>query len=629
MSKVAGYDLGTSNSCACIFENGEAVVIANSEGKRTTPSIVGFDENGERKVGEPAKRQSVTNPKNTVYEIKRFMGNTYSESKNEAERVSYSVVDESGFPRVDINGRKYSPQEISAIILQKMKNTVEDYVGTDVKDCVITVPAYFNDAQRQATKDAAAIAGMNCLRIINEPTAAALAYGLDKADKELKIAVFDFGGGTLDLTILEFGGGVFEVLSTDGDTHLGGSDIDQKIIEWLADEFKNDEGIDLLKDPIALQRLKEAAEKAKIELSSTTSTEINLPYITADGGVPKHLVKTLTRAKFEQLINDIIKRSIEPCERALNSAKLSKTDIDEILLVGGTTRIPAVQDAVKKFFGKEPSKGVNPDEAVAQGAAIQGAILNGDSSVGDVVLLDVTPLNLGISTVGDVMTTMIEANTTIPTKKTMKFSNAENNQSMASIVVFSGNRPMAHDNKLLGQFNIEITPSPKGTNEIEVSFDIDANGILTVSAVDKVLNKPSNIKIEASSNLSKEEIERMKAEAEANAEADKKKKEEIDAINNADSLIFSIKRSMDDMGDKVSEDDKNEITKAIDSLEKATSSKNVYDVKKYQEELQNKWYSVVQKAYQQGNPNESPNANPFGDVFSGVNNNSFQNAQEV
>ena len=629
MSKVAGYDLGTSNSCACIFENGEAVVIANSEGKRTTPSIVGFDENGERKVGEPAKRQSVTNPKNTVYEIKRFMGNTYSESKNEAERVSYSVVDESGFPRVDINGRKYSPQEISAIILQKMRNTVEDYVGTDVKDCVITVPAYFNDAQRQATKDAAAIAGMNCLRIINEPTAAALAYGLDKADKELKIAVFDFGGGTLDLTILEFGGGVFEVLSTDGDTHLGGSDIDQKIIEWLADEFKNDEGIDLLKDPIALQRLKEAAEKAKIELSSTTSTEINLPYITAEGGVPKHLVKTLTRAKFEQLINDIIKRSIEPCERALNSAKLSKTDIDEILLVGGTTRIPAVQDAVKNFFGKEPSKGVNPDEAVAQGAAIQGAILNGDSSVGDVVLLDVTPLNLGISTVGDVMTTMIEANTTIPTKKTMKFSNAENNQSMASIVVFSGNRPMAHDNKLLGQFNIEITPSPKGTNEIEVSFDIDANGILTVSAVDKVLNKPSNIKIEASSNLSKEEIERMKAEAEANAEADKKKKEEIDAINNADSLIFSIKRSMDDMGDKVSEDDKNEITKAIDSLEKATSSKNVYDVKKYQEELQNKWYSVVQKAYQQGNPNESPNANPFGDVFSGVNNNSFQNAQEV
>ena len=629
MSKVAGYDLGTSNSCACIFENGEAVVIANSEGKRTTPSIVGFDENGERKVGEPAKRQSVTNPKNTVYEIKRFMGNTYSESKNEAERVSYSVVDESGFPRVDINGRKYSPQEISAIILQKMRNTVEDYVGTDVKDCVITVPAYFNDAQRQATKDAAAIAGMNCLRIINEPTAAALAYGLDKADKELKIAVFDFGGGTLDLTILEFGGGVFEVLSTDGDTHLGGSDIDQKIIEWLADEFKNDEGIDLLKDPIALQRLKEAAEKAKIELSSTTSTEINLPYITADGGVPKHLVKTLTRAKFEQLINDIIKRSIEPCERALNSAKLSKTDIDEILLVGGTTRIPAVQDAVKKFFGKEPSKGVNPDEAVAQGAAIQGAILNGDSSVGDVVLLDVTPLNLGISTVGDVMTTMIEANTTIPTKKTMKFSNAENNQSMASIVVFSGNRPMAHDNKLLGQFNIEITPSPKGTNEIEVSFDIDANGILTVSAVDKVLNKPSNIKIEASSNLSKEEIERMKAEAEANAEADKKKKEEIDAINNADSLIFSIKRSMDDMGDKVSEDDKNEITKAIDSLEKATSSKNVSDVKKYQEELQNKWYSVVQKAYQQANPNESPNANPFGDVFSGVNNNSFQNAQEV
>ena len=629
MSKVAGYDLGTSNSCACIFENGEAVVIANSEGKRTTPSIVGFGENGERKVGDPAKRQAVTNPKNTVYEIKRFMGNTYSESKNEAERVSYSVVDENGFPRVDINGRKYSPQEISAIILQKMRKTVEDYVGTDVKDCVITVPAYFNDAQRQATKDAAAIAGMNCLRIINEPTAAALAYGLDKADKELKIAVFDFGGGTLDLTILEFGGGVFEVLSTDGDTHLGGSDIDQKIIEWLADEFKNDEGIDLLKDPIALQRLKEAAEKAKIELSSTTSTEINLPYITADGGVPKHLVKTLTRAKFEQLINDIIKRSIEPCERALNSAKLSKTDIDEILLVGGTTRIPAVQDAVKKFFGKEPSKGVNPDEAVAQGAAIQGAILNGDSSVGDVVLLDVTPLNLGISTVGDVMTTMIEANTTIPTKKTMKFSNAENNQSMASIVVFSGNRPMAHDNKLLGQFNIEITPSPKGTNEIEVSFDIDANGILTVSAVDKALNKPSNIKIEASSNLSKEEIERMKAEAEANAEADKKKKEEIDTINNADSLVFSIKRSMNDMGDKISEDDKNEITKAIDPLEKAISSKNVSDVKKYQEELQNKWYSVAQKAYQQGNPNETPNANTFSDAFSGFNNDSFQNAQEV
>lgn len=629
MSKVAGYDLGTSNSCACIFENGEAVVIANSEGKRTTPSIVGFGENGERKVGDPAKRQAITNPKNTVYEIKRFMGNTYSESKNEAERVSYSVVDENGFPRVDINGRKYSPQEISATILQKMRKTVEDYVGTDVKDCVITVPAYFNDAQRQATKDAAAIAGMNCLRIINEPTAAALAYGLDKADKELKIAVFDCGGGTLDLTILEFGGGVFEVLSTDGDTHLGGSDIDQKIIEWLADEFKNDEGIDLLKDPMALQRLKDAAEKAKIELSSTTSTEINLPYITAEGGVPKHLVKTLTRAKFEQLITDIIKRSIEPCERALNSAKLSKTDIDEILLVGGTTRIPAVQDAVKNFFGKEPSKSVNPDEAVAQGAAIQGAILNGDSSVGDVVLLDVTPLNLGISTVGDVMTTMIESNTTIPTKKTMKFSNAENNQSMASIVVFSGNRPMAHDNKLLGQFNIEITPSPKGTNEIEVSFDIDANGILTVSAVDKALNKPSNIKIEASSNLSKEEIERMKAEAEANAETDKKKKEEIDTINNADSLIFSIKRSMNDMGDKISEDDKNEITNAIDPLEKAISSKNVSDVKKYQEELQNKWYSVVQKAYKQGKPNETSKANPFDSILSGFNNGSFQNAQEV
>lgn len=629
MSKVAGYDLGTSNSCACIFENGEAVVIANSEGKRTTPSIVGFGDNGERKVGEPAKRQAVTNPKNTVYEIKRFIGNTYAESKNEADRVSYNVVNEGGFPRVDINGRNYTPQEISAIVLQKMRKTVEDYVGSEVKDCVITVPAYFNDAQRQATKDAATIAGMNCLRIINEPTAAALAYGIDKADKELKIAVFDFGGGTLDLTILEFGGGVFEVLSTDGDTHLGGSDIDQKIIDWLADDFKATEGVNLMDDPMALQRLKEAAEKAKIELSSTTSTEINLPYITAVGGVPKHLVKTLTRAKFEQLISDIIKRSIEPCKRALDGAKISKDSIDEILLVGGTTRIPAVQNAVKEFFGKEPSKSVNPDEAVAQGAAIQGAILKGDNSVGDVVLLDVTPLNLGISTVGDVMTTMVEANTTIPTKKTMEFSNAENNQTMASIVVFSGNRPMAHDNKLLGQFNIEITPSPRGMNKIEVSFDIDANGILTVSAVDKALNKPSNIRIEASSNLSKEEIERMKADAEANAEADKKKKEEIDTINNADAFVFSVKKSMEDMGDKLSENDKNDVNKSIEPLEKAVSEKNVNDIKKYQSELQTKWYSVAQKIYQQGNNTKTPNSNPFGDAFSAFNNGSFQNAQEV
>ena len=434
--------------------------------------------------------------------------------------------------------------------------------------------------------------------------------------------------GTLDLTILEFGGGVFEVLSTDGDTHLGGSDIDQKIIDWLADEFKMTEGVNLMDDPIALQRLKEAAEKAKIELSSTTSTEINLPYITAVGGVPKHLVKTLTRAKFEQLISDIIKRSIEPCKRALDGAKLSKDSIDEILLVGGTTRIPAVQNAVKEFFGKEPSKGVNPDEAVAQGAAIQGAILNGDNSVGDVVLLDVTPLNLGISTVGDVMTTMVEANTTIPTKKTMEFSNAENNQTMASIVVFSGNRPMAHDNKLLGQFNIEITPSPRGMNKIEVSFDIDANGILTVSAVDKALNKPSNIRIEASSNLSKEEIERMKADAEANAEADKKKKEEIDTINNADAFVFSVKKSMEDMGDKLSENDKNDVNKSIEPLEKSISEKNMDDIKKYQSELQTKWYSIAQKVYQQGNNTETPKSNPFGDAFS-ANNGSFQNAQEV
>lgn len=598
MSKVIGIDLGTGNSCVSVFEGGNPIVIANSEGKRTTPSVVGFDKNGERKIGDSAKRQAVTNPKNTVYEIKRLIGNAYSECEQEINRVTYDITNENGQPRINVNGKKYSPEEISAMILQKMKKTAEDYLGEEVKECVVTVPAYFNDVQRNATKNAAEIAGMKCLRIINEPTAAAIAYGIDKSDKEMKVVVWDCGSGTHDVSILDFGSGVFEVLASDGDTHLGGSDFDERITDWLVDEFKKEEGQDLSKDPMALQRLKEASEKAKVELSSSVSTEINLPYITAVDGMPKHLVKTLTRAKFESLIDDLVKRTIEPCRTALKAAGLTTKDIDEVILVGGSSRIPCLQKAVEDFFGKAPSHGVNPDEAVAIGASIQGAILNKEEGVGDIVLLDVTPLNLGIETMGGVLTTMVESNTTIPCKKTMTFSNATDMQSAASIMVYSGNRPMASQNKMLGQFNIDITPSPKGVNQIEVSFDIDANGILTVSAVDKALNKPNKITIESSSNLTKEEIERMKAEAEANADADKKLKETADKINMADSMAFSIEKSMDEMKDKIDDADKEEIKKITSNLKKAASERNVSDIEKYQKELEAKWSPIVQKAYQ-------------------------------
>ena len=540
MGKIIGIDLGTTNSCVAVFEGNEPVVITNSEGKRTTPSVIGFVKDGERKVGDPAKRQAITNPKNTVYSIKRFMGETYDQCAKEVTRVPFSVVNEGGYPRVDIDGRKYTPQEISAMVLQKMKKTAEDYLGQEVTDAVITVPAYFSDSQRQATKEAGQIAGLNVRRIVNEPTAAALAYGVDKANKDMKIAVFDLGGGTFDISILEFGGGVFEVLSTNGDTHLGGDGFDQVIIEWLVNGFKADEGIDLSKDPMAMQRLKEAAEKAKIELSSTTSTEINLPYISAEGGVPKHLVKTLTRSQFEQLAHNLIQACLVPCQNAMRDAKLQTSDIDEVSLVGGSSRIPAVQTLVKNYFGKEPSKGVNPDEVVAVGAAIQGAILNKESGVGDIVLLDVTPLTLGIETMGGVMTKLIDANTTIPAKKSEVFSTAVDNQTAVTIHVLQGERPMAAQNKSIGQFNLEgIAPARRGVPQIEVTFDIDANGILNVSAKDKATGKEQAIRIEASSGLSKEEIERMKAEAEQNAASDKAEREKIDKLNQADSMIFN------------------------------------------------------------------------------------------
>ena len=624
MSKVIGIDLGTGNSCVSVFEGGNPIVIANSEGKRTTPSVVGFDKNGERKIGDSAKRQAVTNPKNTIYEIKRLMGNAYSECEQEINRVTYDITNENGQPRINVNGKKYSPEEISAMILQKMKKTAEDYLGEEVKECVVTVPAYFNDVQRNATKNAAEIAGMKCLRIINEPTAAAIAYGIDKSDKEMKVAVWDCGSGTHDVSILDFGSGVFEVLASDGDTHLGGSDFDERITDWLVDEFKKEEGQDLSKDPMALQRLKEASEKAKVELSSSVSTEINLPYITAVDGMPKHLVKTLTRAKFESLISDLVKRTIEPCKTALKAAGLTTKDIDEVILVGGSSRIPCLQKAVEDFFGKAPSHGVNPDEAVAIGASIQGAILNKEEGVGDIVLLDVTPLNLGIETMGGVLTTMVESNTTIPCKKTMTFSNATDMQSAASIMVYSGNRPMASQNKMLGQFNINITPSPKGVNQIEVSFDIDANGILTVSAVDKALNKPNKITIESSSNLTKEEIERMKAEAEANADADKKLKETADKINMADSMAFSIEKSMDEMKDKIDDADKEEIKNIISNLKKAASERNVSDIEKYQKELEAKWSPIVQKVYQ-----SQQTAQPTNENTTSANEQKTDNAEDV
>ena len=610
MGKIIGIDLGTTNSCVSVFEGSEPVVIANSEGKRTTPSVVGFVEGGERKVGDPAKRQAITNPTRTIYSIKRFMGEKYDQVQQEVGRVPYKVVNVGGMPRVDIDGRQYTAQEISAIILQKMKKTAEDYLGQEVKEAVITVPAYFSDSQRQATKEAGQIAGLDVKRIVNEPTAAALAYGLDKSDKDMKIAVFDLGGGTFDISILEFGSGMFEVLSTNGNTHLGGDDFDQVIINWLVDEFKKDEGADLTADPMAMQRLKEAAEKAKIELSSTTTTEINLPYITATGGVPKHLVKTLTRAKFEQLAHSLIQSCLEPCQNAIRDAKISTSDIDEVILVGGSSRIPAVQQLVEQYFGKAPSKGVNPDEVVAVGAAIQGAILNREEGVGDVVLVDVTPLSMGIETLGGVMTKLIEANTTIPYKKTETFSTAADNQTEVTIHVLQGERPMAAQNKSIGQFNLTgIAPARRGVPQIDVTFDIDANGILSVSAKDKATGKEQAIRIEASSGLSKEEIERMKAEAQANAEADKKERETIDKKNQADSMIFQTENQLQELGDKLPADKKPAIEAALQKLKDAHKSGDIAAIDAAIAELNAAWQAASAQMYQQG-AQAGPQAGP-------------------
>ena len=604
MSKIIGIDLGTTNSCFSVMEGNEPVIVPNAEGKRTTPSIVAFVEGGERKVGDPAKRQAVTNPTKTVYSIKRFMGNKFSESKQETERVPYKVVKgDNDTPRVEIDGRLYTPQEISAMVLQKMKKTAEDYLGYDVTEAVITVPAYFNDAQRQATKEAGEIAGLKVRRIINEPTAAALAYGLDKSHDDKKIVVFDFGGGTHDVSILELGDGVFEVLATDGDTHLGGDDVDQKIIDWLSAEFKSEEGMDLTKDPMALQRLKEAAEKAKIELSSSTSTEINLPYITATASGPKHLVRTLSRSKFEQLIDDLVKRTIQPCETALKNAGLSKSDIDEIVLVGGSTRIPAVQEAVEKFFGKAPSKGVNPDEVVALGAAIQAGVLSGD--VKDVLLLDVTPLSLGIETMGNVFTKLIEANTTIPTKKSQVFSTAVDNQPSVEIHVLQGERAMAADNKTIGRFHLDgIPPAGRGTPQIEVTFDIDANGIIKVSATDKASNKTQDIRIEASSGLSQEDIEKMRREAEENADSDKKARETAEKMNVADSMIFQTEKQLKEFGDKLSADKKTPIEDALEDLKKAHEAKDLAQIDTSMEKINEAWKVASEEMYAAQQPND-------------------------